>query len=156
MGVSTPVRAHASRRDVGDGRGGAEHQVGSVGALHLLAVDRAAQIESNACLVRHHQLRAERGRRLEGLALQPLHCAVLPVPRGDVVEYRVAGDRGLGGGFVGVPDGAPDDDRQLGLPVDRRGRRRQHDVVVGTDQRLRVLGKQRRELRQLPARMWWA
>ena len=106
-----------------------------------------------ARFVGRHQPRPERRRRLPRLALQELRRAGLPVAHRDVVEDRVAGDRRRGLVEPAVADRRADDDGQLGLPVDGRRRRRQHDVVVGADQRRAVLGEDGREVGRLAAHL---
>jgi hypothetical protein len=85
------------RGDVGDKSRRVKDKVGGSGVLLLLAIDLAAQVKPLAPLdrgiVRRDQDGAKWGGGFEGLALQPLRRPVLPVPRGDVVEYRVPGDR---------------------------------------------------------------
>ena len=77
------------------------------------------------------QYRPDRGGVLEGLALQPLLGAVLPVAHGDVVEHGEPGDRLLGLRRVGTAHRAADDDGQLGFPVDLFGLGRQFHGVAG-------------------------
>ena len=112
-----------------------EQQVAGVGALHELAVDagRSSQRRADAAgqLVGRHEHRAERCRGLPGLALQPLRVRNCQSRHRDVVEHREAGDRRRRRGGVSAADRRTDDDRELGLPVERVGLGGQLDVVVG-------------------------
>ena len=68
-----------------------------------------------------------------------LPALVLEIPGGDVVRDGVAGDAGERVLRADVARERPDNDRELSLPVDARGRRRQQDLVVGPDHRRRRL-----------------
>ena len=93
----------------------------------------------------------ERGGAVEGLALEPLQGAALPVAHGDVVRHGVAGDRGRGFLRRGVLERGADDDRQFRFPVQPGAVPGGVDDVAVADQGVRVLGEQRGVLRQLPA-----
>ena len=145
------------RRQVGHERRGVEDELARRRRLDDLAVDGAPDLlvgaRCRARLVRRDEPRPERRRGLPRLALQELRRAVLPVAHRDVVEHRVAGDRRRRRVEVAVADRRADDHGELGLPVDRRRLRRQHDVVVGADQRRAVLGEDRREVGRLAAHL---
>ena len=141
-------------RQVDDELDRPEHELVGRGALHGLAVERGADgPAARGQLVGGDQVRAERRGVLERLALQELLGAVLEVAHAHVVHHRVARDRRLRRGRVGVPHRGADHDGELGLPVDLVGDRGQHDVVVRADQRGRELGEDRGVLGQLVAHL---
>ena len=82
--------------------------------------------------------------------MHPLRAALeLPIAHRDVVQDRVAGDRGLGLAGGRVAQQAADVEGELDLPVDLFRVAWQHDRVARTDQRACEFVEERRMLREL-------
>ncbi len=74
-------------------------------------------------------------KRVAGFPDEVLAALALEIPGGDVVGDRVAGHAGERVLRGDAARGRADHDRELALPVDARGRRREQDLVVGPDHR---------------------
>ena len=93
--VPGPQR-HGTREVRNDGRH-AKNQVVGISVLDHFTVDLAVKVHAFFIyrrVVPGDEPRPERRRPVEGLALQELRSAVLPVPHAHVVEHGVAGHGG--------------------------------------------------------------
>ena len=106
-------------------------------------MQRMPSVLGIADLVGRHQPRAHRAERVERLTAHELLVAELEIARRNVVQARVAADVLECLRLVHAPAGAPDDDCQLGLEVDRlRQPGIPADFRAGADHGSRELGEQ--------------
>ena len=145
------------RHGVGDVRNDGRHaknQVVSIAVLDHFPVDLAVQVHALLIygrVVPGDQPRPERRGPVEGLALQELRGAVLPVPHAHVVEHGVAGHGGQRLVLAHPVGGRADDDGHLHFPVDGVRSEREEDLVARPGQGGRKLGEHARVGRWLEA-----